>query len=219
MFGWLKYNQYDKQKELASIYTVHRRVVAGGLLQKMKQTGFTLIELMIVLAILAILLLVAIPGFTDFVAEGRLDTAKDKLVSSISLARSEAIKRGERVVVCRSDNAGTSCAGTSTNAGNADWSAGWLIFADEDQDNSIDTGELIRVQTDTAGSTTIQYSRGDLIIFNGLGMLVTAATGDETFIISDSSDASNEAGLSIRSTGRVRSCSDWNTGTHSCDDN
>lgn len=184
----------------------------------MKQAGFTLIELMVVLAVLSILMFVAIPGFTTFVAEGRLDTAKDKLVSSVSLARSEAIKRGERVVVCRSNNAGTGCAGTSTSNGNADWSAGWLIFVDEDQNNAVGAGELIRVQTDINDTTTIQYSRGDLIIFNGLGMLVTGSTGDETFIISDSSDTSHEAGLSVRSTGRVRSCSDWNAETHACDD-
>lgn len=185
----------------------------------MKKNGFTLIELMVVLAILSILLLIAVPNFTDFVAQGRLDTTKDKLVSSISLARSEAIKRGERVVICRSNNAGTSCAGTSTDVGSADWSDGWLIFADENEDSSVDNGELIRVQTDMHGAITIQYSRGDLIIFDGIGMLVTGATGDETFVISDSSGAANETGLLVRSTGRVRSCSEWNTGTHSCDDN
>lgn len=182
------------------------------------QPGFTLIELMLVLAVLAILLLVVAPNFSSFIAEGRVSTTKGKLHSSISLARTESIKRGTRVAVCRANNAETNCAGTSIAAGNADWSNGWLVFADDDEDSSVDAGELIRVQTDINAATGIQYSRGDMIIYDGLGMLITAANGDETFIVSDSSGSASEDGLSVRATGRVRSCADWNGSTDTCDD-
>lgn len=183
-----------------------------------EQYGFTLIELMIVIAIVGVLLLVVTPNFGRFVADGRVNATKDKLVSSISLARSEAIKRGDQVVICRANAAGDSCAGSSTNATSTSWSNGWLVFADEDSDEVLDAGELIRVQTDLDSKTTVTYSRGDIIVYSGQGMLITGSSGDETFIIGDSADNTVGTGLSVRSTGRIRSCADWNVSTSTCDD-
>jgi type IV fimbrial biogenesis protein FimT len=161
---------------------------------------------MIVVAILSVLLLVAVPNFGGFVADGRVASVKSKLVSSISLARTEAIKRGSSVTLCRTSN-GTACAADGT-----DWSAGWLMF-------DVASGNIIRVQTEIEEATSIIYSSNAKITYDGQGMLVTAAAGDTTFIIGDSSSATREEGLFVRSTGRVRSCADWDAGAHVCDDN
>jgi len=75
--------------------------------------GFTLIELMVTIAILAIVLTVAVPGFQDFIARNRLAAATNELVSALALARSEAVKRATRVTVA-----------------SADWAAGWQVFVD-----------------------------------------------------------------------------------------
>ena len=179
--------------------------------------GFTLIELMIVVAIVAVLLLVVAPDFGRFVADSRVTTTKDKLMAAISLARTEAIKRGEPVVVCRANVAGNDCANNGT-----DWSDGWLVFADLDDDGNLDGGiagnEIVRVQTDIDDLVTVNYSLNNPIIYNGRGILETGAAGDQTFIIGDAADNSIETGLFVRSTGRTRSCADWNSGTHQCDD-
>ncbi|MCV6610877.1 MAG: GspH/FimT family pseudopilin [Amphritea sp.] len=187
--------------------------------------GFSLVELMIVVAILGILLLVVAPDFGRFLADGRVNAAKDKLISSISLARTEAIKRGEQVVICRANAAGTSCAGGGIAATSESWADGWLVFADADEDEALDVGELLRVVT-VEDQTTIQFSRDDLLIFGGQGLLVdtsgnfiAVAVGEQAFTIGDRGDATVEAGLSVRSTGRIRSCANWNVSTHTCSDN
>jgi len=92
------------------------------------QRAFTIIELMITVAIAAILITVAVPAMQDMVRNNRLVTQTNLLVSHIQLARSEAIKRSAPAVLCRSANpraASPSCGGTPNI-----WTSGWLVFAD-----------------------------------------------------------------------------------------
>jgi type IV fimbrial biogenesis protein FimT len=89
--------------------------------------GFTLIELMIAVTILAILLGMAVPSFNNAVLGGKLSAFSSDLVASTQIARSEAIKRNQVVQVCASSN-GTTC-GSSGG-----WEAGWIILL---SDNSV----------------------------------------------------------------------------------
>lgn len=184
-----------------------------------REKGFTLIELMITLVVLGILLLVAVPNFGSFVAQSRVDSVKNKLVSSIALARSEAIKRGSAVAVCRKRaDPAQDCDGTDT-AGSKNWSNGWLVFLDEDNNQTPAAAEIIKVYGEIDAASTIQYSRGDVIIFDSLGLLNTASAGDELFAIGDTGDANTGAGISLRPTGRIRMCADWTASTSTCADN
>ncbi|MCW5654106.1 GspH/FimT family pseudopilin [Hydrogenophaga sp.] len=103
------------------------------------QAGFTLIELMVGVAIMAIILAFGVPSFQSAIASNRLTGTTNDLVSAMALARTEAIRRGTRVTLCKSANA-TQC----TNAGQ--WTQGWIVFVDTTRsstDASVDTGETI----------------------------------------------------------------------------
>lgn len=179
--------------------------------------GFTFVELLVTIAVLSIVLTIAIPSFTSFIADSRTSAARNKLTSSISLARSEAIKTGAQAVICRRNANANTCAGNSTS-GTAAWSNGWLVYADADEDTVLDAGELVRVVEDLPEQTTITFAGGDLLRFDNLGALVRTGTGEQIFAVSDSADSSKGQALSILPTGRVRTCVDWNVVGQTCDD-
>ncbi|WP_198411398.1 GspH/FimT family pseudopilin [Marinimicrobium alkaliphilum] len=86
-----------------------------------KERGFTLIELIVTLAVLAIVAGFAIPGFNSLIQSNRSVALAEDLLSAVNYARSEAVRRGQRVSLCASDN-GTSCTG--------DWVDGWIVVVD-----------------------------------------------------------------------------------------
>ncbi len=86
-------------------------------------TGFTLLELIIVVTIGGILLAIAVPSFDSMIRNNRLTAYANDLVTAMNLARSEAIKRGSSVTVRKVD--ASSCTATGTN-----WEDGWDVFTD-----------------------------------------------------------------------------------------
>ncbi|MHB0916225.1 MAG: GspH/FimT family pseudopilin [Thiobacillus sp.] len=126
--------------------------------EEMNGRGFTLVELLVVLAVGAILLTIAIPGYAFLVNGSRLAAATNDLVTSLHLARSEAIKRGVRVTVCKTSNA---MAATPVCDTTANWQQGWLVFVDVDGGTKgmIDsTDTLLRVQDSLSAEVTITTS-------------------------------------------------------------
>ena len=83
--------------------------------------GFTLVELIVTLAVLAITLTIAMPAYQNFALGGKLGAMANQLTSSAYLARSEAIKRNANVTLCVSSS-GTAC----TSGG---WEQGWVVLA------------------------------------------------------------------------------------------
>jgi type IV fimbrial biogenesis protein FimT len=90
-----------------------------------KQTGVTLAELMVVVAIAGILAAVAVPSFTSMINNLRQTSTMTQITGDLNRARGEAIKRNARVLMCAPDNTGTQCGGTN-------WNAGWLVCFDKD---------------------------------------------------------------------------------------
>jgi type IV fimbrial biogenesis protein FimT len=113
---------------------------------KRAQAGFTLLELMVVVAIVGLLMAVAVPAMGDFIRNGRITAAANDVMAALHFTRSEAIKRRQPVTLC-----------TSANALNADGSAntvdpacaasefltGWIVFVDLNQDGVRDAGDTV----------------------------------------------------------------------------
>ena len=100
--------------------------------------GFTLTELMTVLAVAAILVSVAVPNVTTFIQNNRLTAAANDLLRSFQLARTEAIRRQQNVVVCASANPTAANPSCSYGAFN-----GWIVFQDTNSNWQLDAGEPI----------------------------------------------------------------------------
>lgn len=88
--------------------------------------AFTLIELMVTLAVLAIVISLAAPSFSNMLQENRLSALTNELQGSLQLARSEAVKRRSNVVVCRSNADQDDC------DNGTDWAGGWLMMSGTD---------------------------------------------------------------------------------------
>lgn len=110
-----------------------------------RHRGVTLIELVVGIALLAILLAIAAPNFQGMTASSRLTSASNDLLGTLQQARAQAIRIGARVTVCRSTN-GIQC---STAAG-VGWDRGWIVFQDATRDSfdaQVEDGEAILSHT------------------------------------------------------------------------
>jgi len=134
-------------------------------------SGFTAIELMVVLAIVAILAAVAVPNFQGVIDNYRVRRATEDLIATIYLARTEAIKRGGEVVLRKSTPAG--CAGSSSIA---QWECGWIVFVDLNNNNVLDSNETVVQTSPMAIGVDIRFTSNHAVMpidrwgqFNGMG--------------------------------------------------
>lgn len=148
----------------------------------LEQRGFTLLELMITVAIVAILSAAAIPSFSEAMMKSRLTNQARDLMAGALLARSEAIKRNQIVTLCASSNR-TACTGT--------WENGWIVLT---ADNTV-------VHSHTAATTGFLINSAlTSITFSGSGLGATMAS----LIVCKASPGvgSEERVVSISGTGR-----------------
>lgn len=140
-----------------------------------RQSGFTLIELMVAIALFGVLASMAIPAFQSMVQSNRAATIANDLTGAIRLARSEAVKRGRNVVVCRRGVDNDCQDGT-------DWSVGWLARA------TLSGGgtQVLRVWDPPGGSPTLTgpatgvtfTARGDVTAGAAFGLQFHECSGE-----------------------------------------
>ena len=112
------------------------------------RSGFTLFEMMIALAIAAILFTQVLPSFSQLIRSSHLSVQKNSFLGAMQFARSEAIKRGQRVYIC---------AGGDLTCSEEDiWEQGWIVFVDADADSEPDPSEILRVFDGFSPSYTLR---------------------------------------------------------------
>lgn len=159
------------------------------------QTGFTLIELMVTIVVLAIVVSIAVPSFQKLLASNNVAFDRDEFFSMLMLARSEAIKNGQAVTICKSSG-GSACDNSLS------WSSGWLMFADDNRDGSLTGSEkVLRTTSAVDGGVTVSHSAGaDVVTFESRGLLLAGA-GEFTFTHPSDSTLSRKVSLTV--TGRA----------------
>jgi type IV fimbrial biogenesis protein FimT len=180
-----------------------------------KRLGFTLVELMITLAITGILMSVGIPSFNSMISSTRLTSYANEFVTALNLARSEAVKRGVSVTVRKVDNYSSTKKGAEVNwedGRDVNWEDGWNVFTDANSDGKFDTGTdvLIKTFAPLQSSYTLQGNGSifpDYILFKSSGQSNTLGG---SFVICNDSDglavpkANTSRLIIVNATGRVR---------------
>ncbi len=178
-----------------------------------REMAFTLTELMVTITIILILASIAVPAYVSLIATSKISSYTSQLHAALLLTRSEAIKRGRSVNICRSSNAQTTtptCAAVMSNSlSNTGWGEGWLIYVDTNNDNIYNSGDiLIQVQ----GAMINPLTAGSIIPFPNRNRLTYNATGQifgtfMRFVVSRpiaDSDTSHDRLICIASGGRAR---------------
>lgn len=162
--------------------------------------GFTLVELMLVIAVLAVTLTLGFPSFQGAMRSSRIATATNELMASMNLARSTAIRSGSWVSVCPSQD-GVNC------LADADWSQGWLVFTDRQGagDGAIGEGDAVQRHTQARSQVQMAASNAAVVTFDAHGR--RKATTDPVIVLQPSDGCSGVAlrrTLTVSATGTSR---------------
>lgn len=166
-------------------------------MQLQKRSGFTLLELMVVIAVVGILAGMSMPGLSTMLQTNAAETLLNDLARTMSMARASAVSRGQLVTLCRSADK-KSCSG--------EWHSGMLVFLDRDGDRIVDAGEEVLHVTSAAtmpGTLKLRsFPNKQYLQFTPAG-LINNQTGNFTWCPADN-DARQAQQLIFNITGRVR---------------
>lgn len=176
---------------------IHGQTIPGNHFSRHENRGYTVIELMLVLTVMVILSSLTIPSLTKLVESNRLTAAMNHFSGALALTRSEAIKRNQQVVMCKSQN-GTDCLKTGR------WDQGWLIFVDTNHDRQHDDEETL-IQIGSAIENGIKadyrgFGSSHYITYRPGGFTKT----NGTFTFCTTGENATARALILMITGRVR---------------
>lgn len=164
--------------------------------------GFTLIELIVTVAMISILTIAAGPDLGSFMQRNKMSTQTNNFVTSLNAARSEAAKRVSSVTVCIGNAAQDTCVGGAY----PNWEDGWIIFVDDNNNATIDGGEtILNVNNEVSGGTTIRSDEYvSSITYRGDGTpTVLAASTSGTFKVCNSEGVDRAKAINLMGSGLI----------------
>ncbi|MCD0247857.1 Tfp pilus assembly protein FimT/FimU [Xanthomonas melonis] len=161
--------------------------------------GFTLVELMITIAVLAIVAAIGYPSFQGVIRSNRAATANNEVLGLLNLARSEALRSGQRGAICGSSN-GTACDGT--------WGGGILAWGDVNANGALDGGEPVLRYWLGNPKLVVQGPSTGVIAFDGRGRRVSAGDQQVSVRPDQCSGQALMRTLLVNAAGQVRSRKD-----------
>jgi len=163
---------------------------------RLKQSGYSLYELIITSAVAGVLG-AGVMGMSSLLQAAHMTTEVNQLMVELSLARSEAIKRGTTVTLCNSEN-GADCASGS------DWHKGWIVFVDDNTNRRIDNGETIIRIEHPLNAVALNYAgalnHDNYITYKPSGQ----AEPNGTFTFCDGRGSAKARSIIVLGTGRPR---------------
>jgi type IV fimbrial biogenesis protein FimT len=164
---------------------------------KRTAAGFTLVELMITLAVAAILAAIAVPSLRSFVQNQRRDGAIDALLASLNYARNTALSLDQNTTVC-AGTPGINCSG-------GHWSDGWEVLTQPIGGNiSLLTEHGLQSQSSAPSLSTLNGS--SMFVFSGQGLITNmVSSGSELITVCDSRGAAFARAVQINSAGYIQS--------------
>jgi len=165
-----------------------------------KIDGFTLVEIMVTIAVIGITLAFASPNIVSFIQNYRISTQTNNLLADLQLARNNSVSQGMRASVCAS-NTGTGCSGTN-------WGAGRIVFIDVNGNGAVDAGTdtIVRVtEAFSSGNTLVatNLSTAGLIQFRPTGLASGVTGSGATFKLCDERTGAFGRTVSVSPTGRA----------------
>jgi type IV fimbrial biogenesis protein FimT len=158
------------------------------------------VELVTVLAVVAVLIAAAGPGYRNLIMNNRLVAQMNGFATTVNFARSEAIKRGIAVTLCKSAD-GASCGDSAVM-----WEQGWIVFPDPNADGVVDAGEtVLRVAATLGGGNTLRSGMQTRITLRPDGFLSVPPLGTDTWRLCDARGAKDARAVIVYNTGRAES--------------